>query len=140
MAFKEVNLKRKVISKSLLRKSKGWESVVEFYKWISKERSIWVPLFKLSQRLAKSPYAPYTFPMTSMQTLVIAQTEEFFWDRNVLKIDYDTNKKIFLFQYVETPYSKNQKHWTKQCAPREAYPGVVHFFQLQKWFTTDPKS
>ena len=140
MVFKEVNLKRKGM-KSGQRKSHGWKYIVEFYKQIAKEEPVWMPMFKLSQRLAKSPYAPYIFPMQSMQTLLIAQTEVFILNRNVLKIDYDPAKEIFTFQYIETPsYLKNQKHWTKQCISAEAYSGVVHFFRLQKWFTTEPKN
>lgn len=119
----------------MLVKAQSWEGVIERYEDSLKIDKRFKPIVDLAKQLAGSPYAKDIYPLTSMNTIIIAQTPEFDMQREVLAIDYDFEKEYFILNFRQGILKKS---WTKYCPLEEVYSGVVHFFRLQKWFAEFP--
>ncbi|GEM_PF-1484758 len=120
-----------------LYKAHSWDSVIKRYWDQSKRNKGFKRIADLAEKLSKSPYAKDIYPIASMNTILLAQTPEFNPNKEVLAIDYDFENEYFTLKFREHADPK-RKSWTKYCPPDEVYPGVVHFFRLQKWFAEFP--
>ena len=89
----------------------------------------------LVEQIAVSKYSDGLFGATSMHTLLIAQTPEFDWDREILRVSLDvySGELIFDLQELNSNHPKYQ-HWIRRCPPEEGYSRLETFLTLKKWF------
>lgn len=89
----------------------------------------------LVEQISASKYATGFFATTSMHTLLIAQTPEFDWDKEVLSISLDLHAGALIFDFQETGSNPPKyQHWIRRCPPEEGFSRLERFLALKKWF------
>jgi hypothetical protein len=73
----------------LVVKSKPWAEIAERYRSLSEKHAGFRSIQNLVEQIAASKYSSGIFAATSMHTLLIAQTPEFDWDKEILRISLD---------------------------------------------------
>src|SRR5450756_1254017 len=95
----------KEITPKGIRRSRGgraepWSEIVQRYQG--------KPMFELVSAIAASPVSEELFATTSMHRLLITDSEQFYFDDNVLFVTYDGNTREFEFEH-RTLAAKNDK-------------------------------
>jgi hypothetical protein len=116
-------------------KSIPWAEIAQRYRALSEKHAEFRSMQNLVEQIAASKYSSGLFAVTSHQTLVIAQTPEFDWDKEILRVSLDTHTGALVFDFQETG-SKLPKyqHWIRRCPPEEGFPRLERFLELKKWF------
>ena len=73
----------------LIVKSRPWEEIAEKYRSLSETHAGFRSMQNLVEQIVASKYSRGLFAVTSMHTLLIAQTPEFDWDKEVLRISLE---------------------------------------------------
>ena len=125
-----------------IRKSRGgsavpWAKILEHYKRVI-EKYDWPyePMLRLVESLAASPIAGELFPVTSMHTLLITDSETFYHDDNVLFISYNPHKHEFRFEHR----TLSQKNDAKACSEKEAMQTLSLFLKYKFGVLFDAKA
>lgn len=70
-----------------------------------------------------------------MQTLLVAQTPEFEWDKEILRVSPDVHSGELVFDFQETGSNLlKYRHWIRRCPPEEGFSRLEGFLTLKKWF------
>jgi hypothetical protein len=70
-----------------------------------------------------------------MHTLLIAQTPEFDWDKEILRVSLDIHTGALVFDFQETGSNlPKYQHWIRRCPPEEGFSRLERFLALKKWF------
>ena len=89
----------------------------------------------LVEEIAVSKYSTGLFASTSMHTLLIAQTPEFDWEKEILRVSLDILNGDLVFDFQETGSNlPKYQHWIRRCPPEEAFSRLERFLTLKKWF------
>jgi hypothetical protein len=67
-----------------------------------------------------------------MTTLLMAQTPQFEWRREVVEIEFLPQAQRLRFDFWETPWTKN--HWSRECDAREAFATLERVLRMKRWF------
>jgi hypothetical protein len=110
-------------------KAHKWDYILRHFE---KAPPVLKPMSDLVSRIYASPYRDNLFPVQSMFTLLIFQTDDWQFGFDELRIDYLFEERTFRFQYSEHPNRKNK--WTKECSVEEGYSAFIHFLKLKNWF------
>jgi hypothetical protein len=63
-----------------------------------------------------------------MQTLLVAQTPEFEWDKEILRVSPDVHSGELVFDFQETGSNLlKYRHWIRRCPPEEGFSGSKDF-------------
>jgi hypothetical protein len=110
-------------------KAHNWNDVLSRFE---QAPPVFKPMADLITRICSSPYRDKLFPVKSMFTLLVFQTEDWQFGIEELRINYLAKERIFHFEYSEHPNRKNK--WTKECSVEEGYSAFIHFLKLKNWF------
>ena len=110
-------------------KAHNWEDVLSAFKELP---AGFKPMSDLVRRISQSPYRDDLFPVKSMFSLSIYQTEEWKPGYETLRIEYSIKDRKFYFEFFEHPNIK--KKWKKNCPVKEGYSAFIHFLELKNWF------
>jgi hypothetical protein len=132
--------KIKLISKGIPRwrggPAESWETIIKRYEKRIKEYLFnYEPMLNLVQTIAASPVASELFPTTSMHSLLITNTDQFFHDDNVLFVRYDSKEHEFEFEH-RTLSGKNDK---KVCDEKDAIQTLSLFLKYKFGVLLNPK-
>lgn len=112
-----------------------WEEIAERYR-----TAAWkAPMLELVERIIASPYAGGLYATTSMHTLIVGQTPELGWNDHLLFVEPITDGGAITrirFDFIE--YPGPTRHWSRECAPEDAFATLERFLQLQRWFVRLP--
>jgi hypothetical protein len=116
-------------------KSKPWQRIIQFYRSFAETpRNSWLrPMLEFVELVGAADFAPSLYGSTSHIQLRISYLPEFDPDNEVLNIDLDRKDGQFTFEYQETA-SPLYKRWNKTCSPDQAFPTLVRFLKMKKWF------
>ena len=133
--LKQIKLRPKDIRQSRGGRAEPWENIVKHYRlcighWQCE------PMLHLVESLAASSVANELFPTTSMHTLLITDSEQFYHDDNVLFISYNPKKREFEFEH-RTLSHKNDK---KICSEEEVFQTLRLFLKYKFGVLFDPKA
>jgi hypothetical protein len=133
--LKQINLRSKDTRQSRGGRAEPWENIVRHYKrcighWRCE------PMLHLVESLAASSVADDLFPTTSMHTLLITDSEQFYHDDNVLFVSYNPQKHEFEFEH-RTLSHKNDK---KICSEEEVFQTLSLFLKYKFGVLFDPKA
>jgi hypothetical protein len=116
-------------------KSKPWSEIVKRYRSLSEKHTAFHSMWNLVEQIAASKYSSGLFAATSMQTLLIAQTPEFDWDKEILRVSLDVHSGELVFDFQETGSNlPKYQHWIRRCPPEEGFSRLEKFLTLKKWF------
>jgi hypothetical protein len=87
---------------------------------------------ELVERIMASPYRYGLHAITSMHTLIVANTSEFEWSFDVLRIDWEPEQDSFYFEFVEEPFVTTR--WKRKVARAEGYATLERFVKRKRWF------
>ena len=90
------------------------------------------PMANLITRICQSPYRDHLFPVKSMFSLLLFQTENWEFQREMLKVDYSIKDRKLRFEFFEHPNLATR--WKKDCPVEEGYSALIHFLRLKNWF------
>jgi len=110
-------------------KAHSWDDVLNGFE---QAPQMFKPMADLIKRICSSPYRDNLFPVKSMFTLRIFQTEDWQFGFEELRINYLVKERIFHLEYYEHPNRKNT--WRKECSVEEGYSAFIHFLKLKNWF------
>jgi hypothetical protein len=114
-------------------KAQSWEAILKTYR----ERiERYEPMLNLIEKLAVSPVAKELFPHTSMAALVITDDEQFYFNDNLLSINYNPKTREFDFEH-RTLSGKNDK---RTCSEAEALQTLSLFLKYKFGVLFDPKA
>jgi len=89
---------------------------------------------EMVEQIASSKYANGLYPATSMTTLLIAQTAEFDWDGELIRIHLDAQHDVLIFDFQETSSDlPKYKHWIRHLPTEEGFSYLEKFLRLKKW-------
>lgn len=126
--IKQINLRPKDIRQSRGGRAVSWENIIKHYRTlIEKYHLQFEPMLHLVKSLAASPVAGELFPTTSMHTLLITDSEQFYHNDNVLFVSYNSKKHEFQFEH-RTLAGKNDK---KTCDEEEAFQTLSLFLKYK---------
>jgi hypothetical protein len=116
-------------------RSRPWTEIAERYRSLSEKHAAFRSMQNLVEQIAASKYSSGLFATTSMHTLLIAQTPEFDWDKEILRVSLDVHSGVLVFDFQETG-SKLPKyqHWIRRCSPEEGFSRLERFLMLKRWF------
>jgi hypothetical protein len=116
-------------------KSKPWPRIIHFYRSVAETpRNSWLhPMLEFVEQIGAADFAQNLCGSTSHLRLRISYLPEFDPDKEVLNIDLDRKDGQFKFEYPETA-SPLYKRWKKICSPDQAFPTLVRFLKMKKWF------
>jgi hypothetical protein len=119
----------------LIVKSRPWTEITELYRSLSEKHVAFRSMQNLVEQISASKYATGLSAATSVHTLLIAQTPEFDWDKEILRVSLDipTGELVFDFQETGSSLPKYQ-HWIRHCPPEEGFSRLEGFLALKKWF------
>jgi hypothetical protein len=118
----------------LIVKSRPWAEIAERYRALSEEHAGFRSMQNLVEQIAASKYSSGLFAATSMHTLLIAQTPEFDWDKEILRVSLDdSDELVFDFRETSSDHPK-YRHWIRRCPPEEGFSWLERFLALKKWF------
>jgi hypothetical protein len=117
-----------------LYKTLTWAEVSKFYKESLADSPLSPAMSKFVGFIEESPYANWLFPKTSVVTLVISSVQDFDWDDNKLRVDFDPDKNEFIFLYE--PKLDNMKVWEQRCEAKDVIEVFERIILEQlRWFT-----
>ena len=93
-------------------------------------------MLNLIEKLAVSSVAKELYPHTSMATLVITDDEQFYFNDNLLSINYNSKTREFDFEH-RTLSGKNDK---KTCQEAEALQTLSLFLKYKFGVLFEPKA
>ncbi len=115
----------------MTEKSKTWEEVIEYFTELNKSPKWDIqPMVDFVEQIAESKYAQGLYPITSMYTLIIGQTQEIDPGRGVLKVEFFDGR--FYFVYVDTAVENHL--WKRDCEAEEAFSLLDDFIHQLDWF------
>jgi hypothetical protein len=94
------------------------------------------PMFKLVSAIVASPVSGELFAMTSMSRLLITDSEQFYFDDNVLSVSYDAEAQEFEFEH-RTLAAKNDK---KRTGEADALQTLILFLKYKFGVLLDSKT
>jgi hypothetical protein len=119
----------------LIVKSRPWTEIAELYRSLSEKHAAFRSMQNLVEQIAESKYSSGLFAATSMHTLLIAQTQEFDWDKEILRVSLDVHSGELIFDFQETNSNHPKyQHWIRRCSPDEGFTRLERFLALKKWF------
>ena len=119
----------------LIVKSKPWAEIAERYRSLSGKHAGFSSMQNLVEQIAASKYSSGLFAATSMHTLLIAQTSEFDWDKEILRVSLDVHSGELVFDFQETRSNHPKyRHWIRRSPPEEGFSRLERFLALKKWF------
>jgi hypothetical protein len=119
----------------LIVKSRPWAEIAERYRSLSEKHAGFRSMQNLVEQIAASKYSSGLFAATSMHTLLIAQTPEFEWDKEILRVSLDVDSGTLVFDFQETGSTlPKYRHWVRRCPPEEGFSRLEKFLALKKWF------
>ncbi len=68
-------------------KSQSWKEIADFYRGMVEHGLDMLPMLRLVEEIAASPYAHGLYPITSMFTLCLSQHPDFEYGQNMLRVD-----------------------------------------------------
>ena len=107
-----------------LIKSRSWQEIFEFYDYLELE-----PMLNLVNYISAN-YAFGIYATTSMQTLCLAQTSRFDLIQNVLRVNFNENR--FVFVYIDEGKTEHTG-WRKECRAAEGVSTFEHILSRLKW-------
>jgi len=110
-------------------KAHNWDDVLRAFE---EAPPAFKPMADLIRRICSSPYRDNLFPVKSMFSLSVFQTEEWKPGYEALQIDYSVKDCKFHFEYCEHPNRKMA--WKKDCSVEEGHSALIHFLKLKNWF------
>lgn len=110
-------------------KAHNWDDVLRDFE---QAPPVFKPMADLIRRIYSSPYRDNLFPVKSMFSLSVFQTEDWQPGYEALQIDYSTKDHLFHFEFCEHPNRKTT--WEKECPVEEGYSAFIHFLKLKNWF------
>ncbi len=116
-------------------KSRPWPKILKLYRpFPETPRKGWLgPMSEFVEQIGASDFAQNLYGATSHLRLRLSYLPEYDPDQEVLNIDFDHIKRQFQFEYQETA-SPLYKRWKKTCSPDQAFPTLVPFLKMKKWF------
>jgi hypothetical protein len=129
--IKQIKLRPKDVRQSRGGRARPWGEIVDHY-----QHCRCGPMLHLVELLATSSIANELFPTTSMHTLLITDSEQFYHDDNVLFISFDPDKHKFEFEH-RTLSNKNDK---KSCGEEEVFQTLSLFLKYKFGVLFDPKA
>jgi hypothetical protein len=119
----------------LIVKRRPWTEIAELYRSLSEQHVAFRSMQNLVEQISASKYATGLFAATSMHTLLIAQTPEFDWDEEILRVSLDVHTRALVFDFQETGSNlPKYQHWIRRCPPEEGFSRLERFLALKKWF------
>lgn len=119
----------------LIVKSRPWTEIAELYRSLSEKHVAFRSMQNLVEQISASKYSTGLFAATSMHTLLIAQTPEFDWDKEILRVSLDVHTGALVFDFQETGSDlPKYQHWIRRCPPEEGFSRLERFLTLKKWF------
>jgi hypothetical protein len=115
---------------SLSVKSRPWSEIAEHYRDLVEHDWDMRPMLRLVEQMTASDYATGIHATTSVSTLCIAQTAEFEFDKEMLRVYLRQGR--FIFEYRESPYSINT--WKKECENDQGFETFQHVVSQLGWF------
>jgi hypothetical protein len=116
-------------------KSRPWAEIAEQYRTLSEKHAGFRSMQNLVEQIVASKYSSGLFAVTLMQTLLIAQTPEFDWDKEILRVSLDLDSGALVFDFQETGSKlRKYQHWIRRCPPEEGFSRLERFLELKKWF------
>jgi hypothetical protein len=85
-------------------------------------------MLRLVEQIASSRYGDSLYPVTSMFTLIIGQSEIWYRGHEVLNIDYTGQ---FKFTFWENPYVKP---WITHSSREAGFQRFERCMAVKKWF------
>ena len=110
----------------------SWDEIVESYRKQVIHDYSREPMVEFSQEVATSRYSAGLYPCRSMATLLIGQTPNFEWMREVIHVEYLPKDNSFHFDFWESPVAV--RHWSRECAPSEAFAVFERLLRAKRWF------
>lgn len=86
------------------------------------------------EQIGAADFAQHLYGSTSHMELRISHLPEFDPFKEVLNINFDRADGQFKFEYQETE-SPLCKRWKKSCLPDQAFPTLLRFLKMKKWFS-----
>jgi hypothetical protein len=117
-------------------KARSWNSIIEFYAGMVENGWQYQSMLNFVQQLAASLYIlnpPITllFPALSMDVLLIAATDGFFWKTEVLEIRYSSPTQTFHFDFWESEFI--EPHWMCKSNISNSFATFERFLHLKRW-------
>lgn len=111
-------------------KSRPWAVIAEQYRSLSEKQAGFRSMQNLVEQIVASKYSSGLFAVTSIHTLLIAQTPEFDWDKEILRVSLDigSGELVFDFQETGSELAKYQ-HWIRRSPPEEAFSRLERFLE-----------
>ena len=110
----------------------SWDAIAEFHQELAETKPDWAPMAEFVRQVADSRYAVGLYPGNSMATLLIAQTPQFEWKREVLEVEFLMQAQRFRFDFWEE--SGTEPHWSRECGPGEAFALLEKLLRMKRWF------
>lgn len=111
-------------------KARPWAEILKHYDEI--EGDSFKPMREFVERIVASPYRSGLHAITSMHTLVVANTPEFEWSFDVLRIDWEPKQDSFYFEFVEEPFVATC--WKRKVGRLGGYATFERFVKRKGWF------
>jgi hypothetical protein len=112
------------------QKSRPWSEILRHYEKI--EGDGFEPMREFVARIIESPYVSGLHAITSMHTLVVANTPDFEWSFDVLRVDWEPQQDSFYFEFVEEPFVATR--WRRKAARPDGYATFERFLRRKRWF------
>lgn len=112
------------------RKARPWAEILHHYDGF--EGDSFKPMREFVERIAASPFGSGLHAATSMHTLVVANTPEFEWGFDVLRIEWEPEQDSFYFEYEEEPFVATR--WKRRVGRLEGYATFERFVKRKGWF------
>lgn len=112
-------------------RTRPWPDIVRFYRSIP-----WAgAMADLAEAISSSRHGADVYALTSMHTLIVAQTPEFEPNTGVLRIEPVLNAgciTAFRFEYMEEPSTKPR--WTREYGLSDGLAAFERFIARVHWF------
>lgn len=112
------------------QETRPWSEILWHYEQIAGDS--FEPMRELIGQIVASPYRDGLYAITSMHTLIVANTSKFEWSFDVLRIDWEPKQDSFYFEFVEEPFVATR--WKRKVARSEGYAALERFVKHKRWF------
>ncbi len=116
-------------------RARPWPAIVAgFYELAARGRPV-APVADLAARIAESRYAEALHATIDGEVLLIAQTDPFDPQREVLQLARVGDEIVF--DFVESVFEP--RRWRARVAPDEAFATFERFLHEKRWFSATPR-
>lgn len=116
-------------------RARPWPSIVaSCFELAARGRAL-EPLADLAGRIAESRYGDALHATIEHEVLLIAQTDPFDRQREVLQVAHVGGEIVF--DFVESVFE--DRRWRARVAPAEAFATFERFLHEKKWFAATPR-